>query len=101
MPNNLVVAIAQNKATFDSCRLYLFELLGKNKEKVIALENSNIETCLPYYIAYIESRDISIQEAMNFYAFEYPSEKYYNLLKIAIVGIFRKLEVNDLNFVPF
>ena len=101
MPNNLVVALAQNKATFDDCRIFLYRLLGNDKEKVIKLENSSIEICLPYYIEYIESKDINMQEALNFYAFEFPNEKYYSLLKLCIVGVFRKLEVKDLNFVPF
>lgn len=101
MPNNLVVALAQNKATFDNCRLYLFDLLGKNKEKVIALENGGIDITIPYYISYIESKGIDFNEAVVFFKYSYPDYSYWELIKVSIVNTFRKMENNDLNFVPY
>ena len=101
MPNNLCVALAQNKTTFDNCRLFLFNLLGKDKHKVIELENSSIEVCIPYYIAYLEYKGIDFLTAINFFHYEYPTLTYYDLQKVAIINTFRKVENNDYNFIPF
>lgn len=98
MPNVLVEAIAQNKETFADCRLYLYELFNKNRDTVLKLENTSIDSCIPYYISYLEHKGINIQEAMTFFVWDYPDTKYYELLKITIVNTFRKLENKDLNF---
>jgi hypothetical protein len=100
MPNSLITAIAQNTKTFSGSRIYFFKLLG-SKEKVLELENARIEIVLPYYIQYLESKDINMLEAMNYYTFSFSGEGFYDLLVITIVGCFRKLENNDLNFIPY
>lgn len=100
MSSTLVTAIAQNQKTFSDSRIYFFKLLG-TKEKVLELENARIEIVLPYYIQYLESKDINILEAMNYYTFSFSGESFYDLLVITIVGCFRKLENNDLNFIPY
>ena len=101
MSNVLVEAIAQNKETFADCRLYLYELFNKNRELVLKLEGSSIESCLPYYISYLEYKGINMQEAISHFTWDFPDTKYYDLLKITIVNSFRKLENNDLNFNSF
>lgn len=101
MSNLLVTALAQNVETFKDARLYLYRFFNNSKEKVLQLENTNIDTCVPYYINYIESRDIDFQEAMNYFVYETPGSSYWELVKITIVNTFRKLENKDLNFIPY
>ncbi len=101
MPNPIVTAISQNKKTFDECRIFLYYKLENSKEKVIQLENSSEASCIPYYISYLESKDINIQTAMAFFTWDFPDADYWSLLKLTIVNTFRKLENNDLNFNPF
>lgn len=101
MYNDLITAISQNKETFKDCRIYLYELFGNDRDKVINLEKQNIEYVLPYYIKYIESKGVDMMEAMNHFAYEVPNTPYYSLLKITIVNVFRKIENKDLTFIPF
>jgi len=101
MPCPLVIAIAQNKTTFDDSRIYFYKLFENNKSKVLELEGSRIEIVLPYYIRYLEHRGIDILEAISFYRYSHLGEPFYELMIITIVGCFRKLENNDLNFVPY
>lgn len=101
MPCSLVVAVAQNKTTFDDSRIYFYKLFENSKPKVLELESARIEIVLPYYIRYLEHRGIDMLEAINFYRYTHIGEPFYELLIITIVGCFRKLENNDLNFVPY
>lgn len=101
MPSSLAVAVAQNKTTFDDSRIYFYKLFNNDKNKVLELENARLEIALPYYLKYLESKNINILEALNFYTFSHADETFYDLLVITIVGCFRKLENNDLNFVPY
>jgi len=101
MANVLVTALAQNPNTFKEARTFLFYKLGNSREKVLQLEDASIDVCIPYYLSYIESKDININEAVNCFAFDVPNCSYWELLKITIVNTFRKIENNDLNFIPF
>lgn len=100
MANNIITAIAQNKETFKEARIYLSMLIGK--DKVIELEQkSNDSTCLPYYINFLESKGIDMNEAVIYFKFELPTLGYWELLKITVVNTFRKLENGDTNFIPY
>ncbi len=101
MSCSLVIAVAQSTTTFADSRIYFYKLFGNKKEKVLELENARLEIILPYYLKYLESKDINILEALNFYTFSHADEDFYDLLVITIVGCFRKLENNDLNFTPY
>jgi hypothetical protein len=101
MANILVTALAQNITTFTEARTFLFYALGNSRDKVIQLENASVDTCIPYYIAFIESKGININEAINCFAYDVPNSKYWELLKITVVNTFRKIENNDYNFIPF
>lgn len=101
MPNDLCIALAQNKETFNDCRLFLFEALGKNKDLVIKLENASIDVTIPYYISYIEYRGINFLEALIFYKYDLPDASFNSLLRGTIVNVFRKLEDKDINFIPY
>lgn len=100
MPNELAIALSQNKETFAECRGYLAKVLN-SKEKVVQLENASIEVALPYYIAYIEAKGVDFKEAINYFAFSHTDLKYWSLLKVAVVNTFRKLENKDYNYTPF
>lgn len=99
--NNLVVAISQNKETYKKARIYLLGVLG-DKDLVLKLEDSRVDICIPYYINYIESCGVTMLEAIEyFYHKDNRHLPYWELLKVSIIGVFRKLENNDFNYVPF
>lgn len=100
MPNELVIALSQNKETFTECRIFLAKAFN-DKDKVIALENAPIEVCLPYYIAYIEAKRIDFKEAINYFAFYHTDLKYWDLLKVAVINTFRKIENKDNDYTPY
>jgi hypothetical protein len=100
MHNALIQAIAKNSNTFKECRLYLLQALG-NKELLLKIESSNIETCIKYYISYLESKNLNINNIINYYHYEHPSLKYWDLLKTSVIGAFNKLEKGDTNFDVF
>lgn len=102
MPNSLVIAIGQNRQTFDHCRRYLYQILGKDREKLIALEEGAVNMAIPYYISYIESLDISFNDAVCYCKVAYPDKGYWDIIKIALVAVFRRIEKKgDLEFNPF
>lgn len=101
MANALATAVSQSPVTFNEVRIYLYTLFNNNRDMVIQLENSNDENCIPYYIRYIESKGINFLEALNYCHWECPKCSYSDLVKMSIVEAFRKLEKNDLDFLPF
>ena len=101
MANALVLALAKSPKTFEQSRIYLYELFKKDKNKVLQLEDSNVDISLPYYISFIEYKQINFQEAINYFAFVYPDYTYWNLVKVAVIDTFNKIEKNDLTFTPF
>jgi len=100
MPSNLAIAIAQNKETFLDFRRFLLEK-GFTKEQLIGVENGNEDIYIPRCIRYIEYNNITFNEAVNYYVYERPDLDYWDLVKITIIGVFRKIENNDINFVTY
>jgi hypothetical protein len=100
MPNELCIAISQNKETFSECRIFLAKAFN-SKDKVLELENAANEVALPYYIAYIEAKGIDFVEALTYFRFYNPDLKYSKLVIATVVNTFRKLEAKDLDFIPF
>ena len=98
MANDIVKAMAQNAKTFQDCREYLYKLFGNDVKKVVALEDSSIASCLPYYISYLESRGVKIEEAFTYFKFDNPTTGYWEVLKITVVLSFRKVENNDFDY---
>lgn len=101
MANVLVVALAKSPKTFEECRIYLWNLFNKDRNKVLQLEDASVDVCIPYYINYLESKNIIFQEAINYFAFVYPDYTYWSLVKVTLIDTFAKLEKNDLTFTPF
>lgn len=105
-PNNLVLSLAKYPETFKEARIFLFQTFENNKDTVLKLEQSRIEIALPYYIKYLESKQISITDALLY--FKVQSEyaeynyKFWELLNVCIINIFRKIEnKEELTFIPF
>ncbi len=100
MANDLCVAVSQSKETFTNCRVYL---LNNNltKEQILQLESSHINILIPYYVSYIEFLGISMTEAISFFHWQNPDLKYWELLKVTIVGLFRMIEVNNVELTPY
>ena len=102
MQNNLVNQLSQNKETFKECRIFMVQQLGKTKEQILAIEDGLVTECVPYYIKYIESKGLSMNEIVGYYYNEdLHNLPYWNLLLASINGTFKKIENNDLNFIPF
>lgn len=101
MPNALCLAVSQNENTFKECRIFMFNMLKSDKAMVLKLEDAPVEILLPYYVAFIESKGVNVQEAINCFNYEVPNSSYWDLLRITIVNVFRKLENNDYNYIPF
>lgn len=102
MPNQLCIAVAQNKETFNDCRVYLYNMLDKNRDKVLNLENGSIDAIIPYYISYLENKNIHFNDVINYYHLECPTYPFWEIIKVAIVGAFKRLELKqDTNFNPF
>ncbi len=100
MPNELCVAISQNKETFTEYRVFLAKAFN-SKDKVIELENTHVDIYVPYCIAYIEARGLDFNEIMCYFRFYNTELKYSNLVRVAVVNTFRKLEAKDYDFIPF
>lgn len=100
MPNQIITAIAQNTETFKECRLYLLTKL--KKETIIEMEQKSTDNqCLPYYIDFLEYKGIDVNEAVIYFKLELPTIGFWELLKITVVNTFKKLEIGDINFIPF
>jgi hypothetical protein len=99
-PNNLVLAISKYKNTFKESRIYLMNIF-KDKNTVLKFECSHIDRTIPYYIKFIESKDIDFNEAINYYKYIYPDSEYWELIKATIVNVFGKIENKDLTFYPY
>lgn len=101
MQNKLVVELSQSKETFKECRIFMVTQLGKTKEQVLKLEDGLVTDCVPFYIKFIESKDLSILQILDYYNNELPSIPFWTLLLASINGTFKKIENNDFNFIPF
>lgn len=103
MPNQLTTSVAQYKETFKEARLFIYEKLGNNREAVLKIEEAhNSIYSTHYYIQFIESKGISFYEALVYCEHNFtimPSYSFY--VYFAIVECFRRIEINNLTFVPF
>lgn len=101
MANELIKVISQNKKTYTECRQFIFNLVGKDKSKLSKVENANVSVVIPYLIRFIETKIKDFKEVISYYGFDRPDLDFYTLLKVSIIGCFRKIENNDTNFEPF
>jgi hypothetical protein len=102
MANELINSLATNKETYAKCRKFLFNLVQRDKGKLIKLEDASISVCSPYIIKYIEDEEkLKFIEVLNYYSFHRPDLDFSNLTKIALINCFRKLENGDRTFEPF
>ena len=99
-PNSLAIALAQSKNTFVKYREFLVSK-GFNREQILSIEYGNIDIYIPRCIKFIESLNIDFNEAVNYYIYDVKYSNYWELITIVIVGVFRKIENNDINFNPF
>jgi hypothetical protein len=98
MANPLITTLNQSPNTFKECRLYLLAKLG-DKETLFKVEASSVDACLKYYISFLEYKELNISNVISYYTYERPDiTSYWELLKISIIGAFRKLEKGDTNF---
>lgn len=97
MANSIAVAASSSKETFKQFRIFLVSK-GFTKEQVLALEEAKEDIYIPKCIKFIEFNNIDFNEAMNFYRWERPDVDYWALVAITIIGVFRKIENNDINF---
>ncbi len=98
MANILIDALSKSPNTFKECRYYLLEKLG-DKELLFKIEASSIDACIKYYISFLEYKGLNLPNIINYYTYERADiTNYWDMLKISIIGAFRKLENNDTNF---
>lgn len=101
MPNSLAIALSQNPNTFRDFRIYLAKEIIKDVEKTKQLENAHVNAYIPYCINYIEYRNVDIREAMDHFQWDNLDLRFWDLLTVSIIGVFRKFEINDVTFLPF
>lgn len=99
--NNLSSRLSENRETFRECRIFMMQQLNKTKEQVLALEDGSISECVPLYIKFIEYKDIKFTEALLYYYNTVPDLNFWSLILATIGGIFKKIENDDLNFIPY
>lgn len=100
MANNLCLAVSKNVETFKESRIYILGLT-KSKEALIKLENAEPRYILHHYITFIESKGVCFLEALIYYNYQLPNLAYHDLVTIAVINIFKKIENNDYNYIPF
>lgn len=100
MANSIALSLSQSKETFKQFRLFLISK-GFSKEQVLQLEEMKEDAYIPRCVKFIEHLGIDFNEAVNYYVWERPDLTYWELLPVTIVGVFRKIENNDVNFNNF
>lgn len=79
----------------------MIQQLGKTKDEVIALENGSIEDCILYYIRYLEYKQLNMLQILDYFYEDLHNYNFWTLLVASINGAFKRIEQNDLNFIPF
>lgn len=99
--NNLVIQLSQSKQTFIESRGFMLKELSKTKDEILAIEAGSVSECVPLYIKFLEYKGICMTEALYYFYITVPHITLWSLILATINGVFKKIEQNDLNFIPY
>jgi len=100
----LITLNTDSKETFKDFRQWLFNVLGKDANKLKSIEKSTIKFQLPYLIQYLESKDVNILTILPYYNCLSSNQalNFEQLLTFATIEEFKRIELKKtIDYVPF